>query len=179
MGLRGPAPKPSAIAAADGNPGHRPINRSEPKALSGEPTMPRDLDKAAKRIWKETVAVLSTVAGLLATADADILAQYSRTLAKQQLLESAMKAEIARRVKVFDKTVTSEEEIRAEVLLKYENRILRHQRQAQQLNDRLGLNAAARSRMHIEGPVAVPPPADPRQAGLFGNTRSGPQLVAV
>ena len=73
MGV-GRKPKPTAIKELAGNPGHRPLNRNEPKP-SGIPTCPTCLDAAAKREWtrisKELIAV-----GLLTSVDRAMLASY-------------------------------------------------------------------------------------------------------
>jgi P27 family predicted phage terminase small subunit len=73
MGV-GRKPKPTALKALAGNPGHRPLNKREPQP-SGVPTCPSCLDATAKREWtrvsKELIAV-----GLLTSVDRAILASY-------------------------------------------------------------------------------------------------------
>jgi P27 family predicted phage terminase small subunit len=56
--MPGPAPKPTALKAFEGNRGHRPLNDREPIPLAGAPTMPRHLDKDARREWKRLVPIL-------------------------------------------------------------------------------------------------------------------------
>jgi P27 family predicted phage terminase small subunit len=68
-------PKPTALKIATGNPGGRPLNMNEPKAATGEPTLPADLSKAAKKVWRQTVPVLLKL-GTLTTADGDALSAY-------------------------------------------------------------------------------------------------------
>jgi P27 family predicted phage terminase small subunit len=58
MGLRGPAPKPSGIRVIEGNPAKRPLPANEPKAVAGEPDMPRYLDRVARGEWKQLVPIL-------------------------------------------------------------------------------------------------------------------------
>jgi phage terminase small subunit len=47
MGLRGPAPKPTAIKRLEGNPGKRKLNEMEPKMTVGVPECPDHLDDVA------------------------------------------------------------------------------------------------------------------------------------
>src|SRR5260370_35174381 len=58
MGYRGPIPKPSAIARAEGNPGKRRLNDSEPQPRATTPRCPDHLDALAKKEWKRLVPVL-------------------------------------------------------------------------------------------------------------------------
>jgi P27 family predicted phage terminase small subunit len=72
--MAGRRPKPTALRELEGNRGHRPLNRSEPKP-SGVPKCPPHLDKAAKREWKRISAELVTL-GLLTELDRAALAGY-------------------------------------------------------------------------------------------------------
>jgi P27 family predicted phage terminase small subunit len=58
MGYRGPIPKPSAIARAEGNPGKRRLNDGEPQPRATTPRCPDHLDAEAKKEWKRLVPVL-------------------------------------------------------------------------------------------------------------------------
>src|SRR5580704_2760820 len=58
MGYRGPIPKPSAIARAEGNPGKRRLNDCEPQPRATTPRCPDHLDAEAKKEWKRLVPVL-------------------------------------------------------------------------------------------------------------------------
>ena len=51
MGRRGPAPKPTAIKKAEGNPGKRKLNTEEPQPLPGVPECPDHLDAVARKEW--------------------------------------------------------------------------------------------------------------------------------
>jgi P27 family predicted phage terminase small subunit len=51
MGLRGPAPKPTAIKKAEGNPGKRKLNTQEPQPVPGAPECPDHLDPVARKEW--------------------------------------------------------------------------------------------------------------------------------
>lgn len=52
MGKRGRKPTPSAIAAARGNPGHRPINDEEPQYEPASLKPPKELTGRALQEWK-------------------------------------------------------------------------------------------------------------------------------
>ena len=73
MGLRGPAPKPTAIKIAEGNPGKRPINDREPTPRMVAPRCPSYLDARAKQEWKRLVPILSRMR-VLSEADGLVLA---------------------------------------------------------------------------------------------------------
>lgn len=78
MGARGPAPKPTHLKALEGNPGHRPLNRSEPKPLPVAPKCPSWLDPDAKREWKRVAPELERL-GLLTQVDMAALAGYCQS----------------------------------------------------------------------------------------------------
>ena len=52
MGYRGPIPKPSSIARAEGNPGKRRLNDCEPQPRNVAPKCPAHLDERARKEWK-------------------------------------------------------------------------------------------------------------------------------
>src|SRR4051812_46464221 len=58
MGLRGPAPKPTAIKRLEGNPGKRKLNESEPTPKEGVPECPDHLDKVARVDWERLTTIL-------------------------------------------------------------------------------------------------------------------------
>lgn len=78
MGLRGPAPKPTAIRVAQGNPGKRPLNFDEPRPLPVAPPCPRHLDADGRREWKRLVPVLLRMR-VLTEADQHSLANLCQT----------------------------------------------------------------------------------------------------
>lgn len=67
MGLRGPAPKPTAIRRLEGNPSRRPMPR-EPRYRAGTPAKPKRISKCASPVWDELVREMST-ADLLRLTD--------------------------------------------------------------------------------------------------------------
>ena len=92
MGLRGPAPKPSALVLLEGNPGKRPINRAEPKPRLRTPPCPDHLDEHAKTEWKRLVRVLRHMK-LLTEADyialGNLCQAYSRMVKAERKLSEA------------------------------------------------------------------------------------------
>jgi P27 family predicted phage terminase small subunit len=84
--MPGPAPTPTALKQLKGNPGKRPFNKLEPKPKTGEPPMPRDLSKPAKKEWKRLVKMLLKL-GVLTVADGDALATLceAKTLWREAL----------------------------------------------------------------------------------------------
>lgn len=68
MGLRGPAPKPTAIRIYEGNPSRRPLNTREPRPEPKMPRCPAYLDAEAKREWKRLAPLLLKM-GVLTEAD--------------------------------------------------------------------------------------------------------------
>ncbi len=81
MGRRGPPPQPTALKLAAGNPGHRPLNQSEPKPEAVTPTCPPHLSRAAKAEWKRIVPELEKL-GLLTRIDRAALAAYCGSWAR-------------------------------------------------------------------------------------------------
>jgi P27 family predicted phage terminase small subunit len=92
MGLRGPAPRPTALRILEGNPSKRPINRSEPKPRLKVPRCPNHLDELAKAEWKRLVRIISHMK-LLTEADyialANLCQAYSRMVKAERKLAEA------------------------------------------------------------------------------------------
>lgn len=70
----GRRPKPTIVKSLAGNPGKRPLNKSEPEFTPGA-TCPKHLDKVAKAEWKRVSDDLTT-SGLLTSVDRAALAAY-------------------------------------------------------------------------------------------------------
>ena len=79
MGKRGPAPKPTKLKLAQGNPGKRPLNESEPEAITGQPPMPDEMGETQRAVWDQVTASLQSM-DLLAETDAGPIERYSRLL---------------------------------------------------------------------------------------------------
>lgn len=85
MGLRGPAPYPTAVNQALGR--WTPGKEAEPRFAEGAPEMPRWLSKRGKREWKRLVPMLLSVKGLLTEADGAVLAMYCQDLGVMEELQ--------------------------------------------------------------------------------------------
>jgi P27 family predicted phage terminase small subunit len=59
--------KSTAQKKAEGNPGKRELNVREPKALPGEPPIPKFLNAAARKIWPDVCAMLNANSVLFKT----------------------------------------------------------------------------------------------------------------
>jgi phage terminase small subunit len=107
MGVRGPAPKPSALRRLEGNPSKRPFNDHEPQYTPGVPAKPRKMSKAASGMW-DTLVDEMAAAAVLRTIDQRALWQLSED---EALLESAyqgiwsMARAIKREAKAQSKTL--------------------------------------------------------------------------
>ena len=94
MGLRGPAPKPTAIRIAKGNLGKRPLNILEPRPREITPACPKHLDAEGRLAWRRLVPVLERMR-VLTEADGIVLANlcdsYSTMVqAQRKLRETGM-----------------------------------------------------------------------------------------
>lgn len=73
---RGPKPKPTALKLAQGNAGHRPLNKEEPKAPNGLPQWPTEIkDKTAQQRWFSLIPELEEM-GVVSKIDRDALVMY-------------------------------------------------------------------------------------------------------
>lgn len=76
MGKRGPAPKPSAIAKLQGNPGKRALNKLEPVSPSVlDISCPEILQGHARAEWERIAPILLSI-GVLKQTDLALLAAY-------------------------------------------------------------------------------------------------------
>lgn len=90
--MRGRKPKPTHLRVLEGNPGHRPINRREPKPTPVAPKPPSWLDREAKREWKRIAPELERL-GLLTKVDGAALAGYCQAYARWRAAEEIIKRE--------------------------------------------------------------------------------------
>jgi P27 family predicted phage terminase small subunit len=75
MGRRGPAPEPTVIKMARGNPGLRKPNAREPKPKAGNIKPPKYLAGESLKCWKSiTPGLIAT--GVMTEADVPTLARY-------------------------------------------------------------------------------------------------------
>ena len=108
MGLRGPAPIPTAIRRYEGNPGKRPLNVWEPQPKTVRPAMPRHLDEIARKEWKrlcpmlERMRVLSEADGI---ALANLCVDYSILQQAQESLATGAAAATKRNLDLAEQQV--------------------------------------------------------------------------
>lgn len=90
MGMRGPAPKPTALKRLEGNPGRRPLNEREPQPARGaRPSAPKWLSEAARAEWRRVVRDLHDT-GVLTTIDLAVLEGYCVSYARWRAAESVL-----------------------------------------------------------------------------------------
>jgi P27 family predicted phage terminase small subunit len=91
---RGRKPKPTALKLAQGNAGHRPINKLEPVAPEGIPTWPTAhiKNKVAQERFFSLVAELQTM-DMLSTIDVDALVNYCIAYSRQVKAEEMLQKE--------------------------------------------------------------------------------------
>ena len=76
----GPAPRPTSLKRAQGNPGRRPLNAREPAPRRGRPAMPAWLSPLAKQEWRRVTKQLMALR-VLSNTDGTALAAYCETYA--------------------------------------------------------------------------------------------------
>src|SRR5437868_12793938 len=85
MGRRGPAPKPTAIKKAEGNPGKRKLNTEDPQPLPGVPECPDHLDAVARKEWGRLSPILM---GMKVLTEADYIALGNLCQAYSTLIDA-------------------------------------------------------------------------------------------
>lgn len=93
--MRGRKPKPTHLKLVTGNPGRRPLNKSEPKPTLELPTPPAELSEDAAAEWGR-VSVALHKAGLLSGIDRAALAAYCQAYGRWVKAERAI-AEMGKR----------------------------------------------------------------------------------
>lgn len=89
--MPGPAPKPTALKKLSGNPGHRRLNRNEPK-FAGLPTCPDWLTPPAKAEWVRVMKALRPL-DMVKAVDEAALAAYCQSWARWQSAERLIESE--------------------------------------------------------------------------------------
>ena len=76
--MRGRKPKPTALKLIAGNPGHRPLNKKEPKVayVTGAAKPPKWVKGEAKREWDAQIEYLTKTNKILADNELSMLARY-------------------------------------------------------------------------------------------------------
>lgn len=153
MGRRGPAPKPTALKIAAGNPGKRKLNDAEPLPPQGEIAPPDYISIEARRHW-ERIAPVVIAMRTLTTADVDAFARYCELLERYSVLRAFVwkKGAAGTSYRVTDDTG---KKLRYIAELPQAAELRQVHRLLLQLEREFGLTAAARSRIQVEaGPVA-------------------------
>jgi P27 family predicted phage terminase small subunit len=88
MGMRGPAPKPTALVILEGNPGKRPLNKHEPQPRRVTPKCPAYLDENAAAEWRRLIPMLRRMKVL---TEADYIALGSLCQAYSTMMKAQAK----------------------------------------------------------------------------------------
>lgn len=154
MGRRGPAPQPTALKVARGNPGKRPLNQDEPEF---EPPAavnpPGDLKGAGLVEWQLQIGHLVS-SGVLTAVDMSGFLTYCRLLSEEEMVQK----EVAKDKRVSD--------------LHLRNYLLKVRAQANQYRGQYGLTPSSRSGVKAKKPKDL---ADERRRkfGLIGGQPPG------
>ena len=143
MGKRGPAPKPTKWKRFAGNPGHRPLNRNEPRLPAGVPPAPECVlqDEIALAEWNRVVPELLRL-GVLSELYAAAIAAYCMSFSRWQQAEEILRQE-GRTYKLRNGTVCKHPAVDiardAMVMMRV-------------FAGEFGMSPAARSRLHVTMP---------------------------
>lgn len=80
MARRGPAPTPTALKLARGETRPSGLNYEEPTPRRRLPTMPKDIDPEARRVWRRVLREMGETR-VVTAADADLLRAYCEAVA--------------------------------------------------------------------------------------------------
>jgi P27 family predicted phage terminase small subunit len=156
--MPGPAPKPTALKLAEGNPGKRAINHKEPKPETGEPSMPKGLSLSARREWKSIVPELMKL-GVLTVVDGKALAAYCEAfamweMARKEIRENGLTFKVTAITKIKQADGTTRDEVlvlgikrNPAVAIAFESL-----RAMKSYLTEFGLTPASRSRLSVEQP---------------------------
>lgn len=148
MGLRGPAPKPTALKEAQGNPGRRRLNDGEPVPPAVDVAPPSWLSPIGRAVWAQ-LAPTMTAMRVLTSADVWTFARYCEAFARYLELREFLAGKgphgTVYPVKNADGTTRCLLEIpqAAEYRRLHEMLI--------KLEQEFGLTPSARSRINVEG----------------------------
>ena len=145
MGQRGFVPLPTAIKLLRGNPGKRPLPKSEPQIEVSAPECPGYLDKVARKEWDKTVPVLLTMR-VLTEADQMALAMLCQDYSLMMQAQMGLK-----KVGLICKTQSgyTQPSPYLSIISKCSERILKRQRE-------FGLTPSARVRLQMGQEPAKP-----------------------
>ncbi len=137
--------KPTAQKKAEGNRGRRELNIREPKALPGEPPIPKFLNPAARKLWPDICAMLNQN-GVLFKTDALAIASLCSSLVLFTKADAAI-AKFGALCATLDE-VTGVAVLRTNPAVRVRSDALRHLRASWQA---FGLDPASRSGVEVPG----------------------------
>ena len=146
MGKRGPRPQPTKLKILRGNPGNRPINKSEPQPSADGVVMPPHLGEVAAAKWAEVLPLLQAVK-VMTRADIEALARYCDTYEWWLATRAKLKKEGDTYPILNDKGDVKYIAQRPEVSIAHKLAV-----QLRQLEQDFGLNPSARTGLHVEEP---------------------------
>jgi len=94
MGLRGPAPFPTALHVANGNPSKRPLPELEPNYRTGVPDQPPGMTQAAQEYWDFFVEQMVPT-GVLRIVDGPLLADLCEDKAALEEMRRGLQGQLA------------------------------------------------------------------------------------
>lgn len=142
--MRGRKPIPTELKKLAGNPGHRPLNDSEPRPDRDIPRCPSHLDKTAKSMWRRLTKELFD-AGILTRIDAEILAAYCQVYSRWKNAELMLQ-------KSGDVIKTTNGNLIQNPYLAIANRAIE---QMAKLASEFGMTPSSRSRIKVEEPETL------------------------
>lgn len=156
MATRGRKPTPTAIKELEGNPGKRPLNKSEPKPTKKAPPCPKWLEPEAKKEWRRLAKKMEQL-GVLTEVDMAAFAGYCQAYARWKEAEEfiTQHGSILRTKSGYVQPVPQVSI--AQTYLKIMNRFA----------EQFGLTPAARSRIIAEDSTSGP--SDEMEALLGGD----------
>jgi len=89
VGRRGPSKTPAAVKLAQGETRPSQVNFLEPTPRRSDPVMPKDMDAAAKAVWKHVLTEMRSTE-LIRGADADVLRCYCEAVSQYQRAVNAL-----------------------------------------------------------------------------------------
>lgn len=137
---RGRKPLPTVVKELNGNPGKRPLNKSEPKPDGSLKTAPGSLTPAQVVIWKNVLKIAPK--GLLTPVDSSVVERFCIALDSLKKANAALAARGALTIDEDGKTKIAPE---VHIISKMDA-VLRGCTSA------LGFDPSSRSRLHLEDP---------------------------
>jgi len=137
---RGRKPLPTVVKELNGNPGKRPLNKSEPRPDGALKTAPSSLTPAQAIIWKNTLKLAP--AGLLTPVDSSVVERFCIALDSLKKANTAL-AERGSLTVIEDGKVKVAPEV---TIIAKMDAVLRG------CTASMGFDPSSRSRLHLEDP---------------------------